>query len=198
MSCMCALYLSLNCLLLFQNQDGQLMMVLVTKGIEVRQRKAANISASYKSDDETDKHNYRLISLLSVPGKLTESMVASTITTHVPGQGLGNPHQWAFDAILHSILLRMNSPATFSQYSLAQRLSIRKQFLLPSNRRFFQHNRRISRTVLRVVTLLASVSSHGDDGNQKIFKRLAGLLRKIKTLNAQHIFWQISLPSACD
>ena len=61
------------------------MMVLVTKGIEVRQRKAANISASYKSDDETDKHNYRLISLLSVPGKLTESMVASTITTHVPG-----------------------------------------------------------------------------------------------------------------
>ena len=52
------------------------MMVLVTKGIEVRQRKAANISASYKSDDETDKHNYRPISLLSVPGKLTESMVA--------------------------------------------------------------------------------------------------------------------------
>ena len=73
-----------------------------------------------KSDDETDKHNYRPISLLSVPGKLTESMVASTITTHVPGQGLGNPHQWAFDAILHSILLRMNSPATFSQYPLAQ------------------------------------------------------------------------------
>ena len=174
------------------------MMVLETNSIEVRQRKAANISASYKSDDETDKHNYRPISLLSVPGKLTESMVASTITTHVPGQGLGNPHQWAFDAILHSILLRMNSPATFSQYSLAQRLSIRKQFLLPSNRRFFQHNRRISRTVLRVITLLASVSSHGDDGNRKIFKRLAGLLRKIKTLNAQHIFWQISLPSACD
>ena len=199
MLCMCALYLSLNCLLLFQNQDGQLMMVLVTNGIEVRQRKAANISASYKSDDETDKHNYRPISLLSVPGKLTESMVASTITTHVPGQGLGNPHQWTFDAILHSILLRMNSPATFSQYPLAQQLSIRKQFCraFPSNRRFFQRNRRISRTVLRVVTLIASVSSHGDNANEKIFKRLAGLLRKIKTLNAQHIFWQISLPSAC-
>ena len=71
--------------------------------------KAANISAPYKSDDETDKHNYRPISLLSVSGKLMESMVASTITTHVPGKGLGNPHQWAFDAILHSILLRMNS-----------------------------------------------------------------------------------------
>jgi len=51
-------------------------------------RKAANISALYKSDDKTDKHNYRPISLLSV--------VTSTITLHVTGQGLGNPHQWAY------------------------------------------------------------------------------------------------------
>ena len=53
--------------------------------------KAANISALFKRDDETDKHNYRPISLLSVPEKLMESMMASTITTHVTGQGLGNP-----------------------------------------------------------------------------------------------------------
>ena len=58
--------------------------------------KAAKISALYKSDDETDKHNYRPISLLSVPGKLMESVLASTITTHVTGQGLGNPHQRAY------------------------------------------------------------------------------------------------------
>ena len=58
--------------------------------------KAANISALYKSDDATNKHNYRPISLLSVPGKLMESVVASTITSHVTGQGLGNPHQWAY------------------------------------------------------------------------------------------------------
>ena len=45
----------------------------------------------FKRDDETDKHNYRPISLLSVPEKLMESMMASTITTHVTGQGLGNP-----------------------------------------------------------------------------------------------------------
>ena len=51
--------------------------------------KAANISVLYKKDDETDKHNYRPISLLRVPGKLMESMVASTIDTHVTGQGLG-------------------------------------------------------------------------------------------------------------
>ena len=92
-----------------------------------------------------------------------------------------------------------HSLATFSQYPRAKRLSIRETFCraFPSNCRFFQQNRRISRTVLRVITLLASVSSHRDDANEKIFKRLAGLLRKIKTLNAQHIFWQISLPSAC-
>lgn len=53
--------------------------------------KAANISALFKRDDETDKHNYRPISLLSVPEKLMESMMASTITTHVTGQELGNP-----------------------------------------------------------------------------------------------------------
>ena len=55
---------------------------------------AANISALYKKDDETDKLNYRPISLLSVSGKLMKSKVASTIVTHVAGQGLRNPHQW--------------------------------------------------------------------------------------------------------
>ena len=58
--------------------------------------KAANISALYKSDDETDKRPYRPILHLSVLGKLMASMVASTITTHVTGQELGNPHQWAY------------------------------------------------------------------------------------------------------
>ena len=32
------------------------------------------------------------ISPLRVPGKL----VASTVVVHVIGQGLGNPHQWAY------------------------------------------------------------------------------------------------------
>ena len=57
-----------------------------------------------------------------------------------------------------------HSLATFSQYPRAQRLSIREKFCraFPSNCRFFQRNRRIPRTVL------ASVSSHDDDGNEKI------------------------------
>ena len=57
--------------------------------------KAVNISALYKSD-ETVKHNYRPISLLSVPEKLMESMMASTITMLVTGQGLENPHRWVY------------------------------------------------------------------------------------------------------
>ncbi|PFX17833.1 putative RNA-directed DNA polymerase from transposon BS [Stylophora pistillata] len=36
------------------------------------------------------------ILLLSLPGKLMESMVASTTTMHVTEQGLGNPNQWAY------------------------------------------------------------------------------------------------------
>ncbi|KAL9952413.1 hypothetical protein ACROYT_G039663 [Oculina patagonica] len=45
--------------------------------------KLANVSSLYKSGDETDKHNYRPISLLSVPGKLMESCIGSIITTHI-------------------------------------------------------------------------------------------------------------------
>ena len=58
---------------------------------------AANISALYKKDDETDKLNYRPISLPSVLGKLMKSKVASTIVTHVAWQGLKNPRQWPYE-----------------------------------------------------------------------------------------------------
>ena len=45
---------------------------------------------------ETDKHNYRPISLLSVLGKLMESTCGVVNYYHAcHGQGLGNPHQWA-------------------------------------------------------------------------------------------------------
>ena len=40
--------------------------------------KTANVSALFKKDDETDKQNYRPISLLCVPGKLMEHAVATT------------------------------------------------------------------------------------------------------------------------
>ena len=67
--------------------------------------KGANISALYKRDDKIDKHNYRPSSLLRVPEKLMECMMASTITTHVTGQGLRNPHQWAYKKGHSTVLL---------------------------------------------------------------------------------------------
>ena len=58
--------------------------------------KRANVSAMYKKDDETNKQNYRPISLLSVPGKLMESSVATTVNAHVDKHGLGSCRQWAY------------------------------------------------------------------------------------------------------
>lgn len=48
-----------------------------------------NKNLSYE-DIETDENNCRPISLLHVSGKSMESVVLSTITEHVTGQGLGN------------------------------------------------------------------------------------------------------------
>ena len=58
--------------------------------------KSANVSSVYKSKDETDKLNYRPISLLCVPGKIMESCVATTITSHVSKHDLGNYNQWGY------------------------------------------------------------------------------------------------------
>ena len=58
--------------------------------------KAATVSPLYKKDDETDKHNYRPISLLCVPGKLMESSVASIVTTRVKDHDLISSQQWAY------------------------------------------------------------------------------------------------------
>ncbi|KAL9961450.1 hypothetical protein ACROYT_G030391 [Oculina patagonica] len=58
--------------------------------------KLANVSSLYKSGDETDKHNYRPISLLSVPGKLMESCIGSIITTHITNHDLRSGNQWAY------------------------------------------------------------------------------------------------------
>jgi hypothetical protein len=60
------------------------------------QWKNANISSLYKKDDETEKSNYRPISLLCVPGKLMETCVSSTITTHLEDHELSHSHQWAY------------------------------------------------------------------------------------------------------
>ena len=49
-----------------------------------------------KKDRETNKCNYRPISLLSISGKIMESAVASSIMSHISDNNLSNPHQWAY------------------------------------------------------------------------------------------------------
>lgn len=55
--------------------------------------KSANISPLFKKDDETDKQNYRPISLLCVPEKIMETFVASTVKTHMIDHDLASSHQ---------------------------------------------------------------------------------------------------------
>ena len=58
--------------------------------------KSANVSSLYQSNDETNKLNYRPISLLCVPGKIMESCVAVTVTSHIREHDLSDHHQWAY------------------------------------------------------------------------------------------------------
>lgn len=48
----------------------------------------ANFIPMNKKDHETDKCNYRPISLLSVSGKIMESAVASSIMSHISDNNL--------------------------------------------------------------------------------------------------------------
>ena len=165
------------------------------------QWKAVNISAPYKSDDETDKHNYRPISLLKCARKIDGGYGGVNYYHACPRTGTWEPspvgvwHNSSFHSALNEF------PGHFLPISTSKEALYKKVVLLSVSIKssiFPTYYRRISRTVLRAITLLASVSSHGDDGKEKIWKRLAGLIRKIKTLNMQHIFWQISLPSVRD
>ena len=59
--------------------------------------KIARIKAAFKKDDETDRDNYRPLSMLSVPGKIMEKCVNSIINTHMKNnQDLISANQWAY------------------------------------------------------------------------------------------------------
>ena len=60
------------------------------------QWKTARVSAAFKKGREEDRLCYRPLSMLSIPSKLVESCVASTITNHVVTQNLLDSRQWAY------------------------------------------------------------------------------------------------------
>ena len=60
------------------------------------QWKIARVSAAFKKGREKDRTCYRPLSMLSIPSKLMESCVASSITNHVVMQNLLDSRQWAY------------------------------------------------------------------------------------------------------
>lgn len=57
--------------------------------------KNSKVSAVYKKEDDTDKNNYRPISLC-IPGKIMETSVELTLTSHIRQHNLTINHQWAY------------------------------------------------------------------------------------------------------
>ena len=60
------------------------------------QWKIARVSAAFNKGRKEDRTCYRPLSMLSIPSKLMESCVASTITNHVVTQNLLDSRQWAY------------------------------------------------------------------------------------------------------
>ena len=59
--------------------------------------KTARLTPIFKKEDETDRENYRPVSILSVPSKLLESEVNDTIVDHVyQHNNLISDEQWAY------------------------------------------------------------------------------------------------------
>lgn len=55
--------------------------------------KKAKVSTIYKKEEDTDKNNYRSISLLCIPGKITETSITLTVTSNIQQHNLTNKHQ---------------------------------------------------------------------------------------------------------
>ena len=70
--------------------------------------KTADVIPMYKEDEETDKHNYLGISLLSAPGKLMESAETSTpdVLATSPNFMLSKLTVWCRDIFLHHTCAR--------------------------------------------------------------------------------------------
>ena len=59
--------------------------------------KIARLTPIYKKDDETERGNYRPVSLLSIPGKIMESIVNDALVKHVlQDNNLVSNRQWAY------------------------------------------------------------------------------------------------------
>ena len=66
-------------------------------GVVFQEWKTAKLTTVHKKDDETDRGNYRPLSILSVPSKILESCVNDAIVDHVLNSNrLVTDNQWAY------------------------------------------------------------------------------------------------------
>ena len=71
----------------------------IKRGVIFSSWKTARLAPIYKKDDETDIGNYRPVSLLSVPSKILESEIDSTLVQHIfKRNNLASDRQWAYRA----------------------------------------------------------------------------------------------------
>ena len=76
-----------------------LLRFSVEHGVIFSSWKTARLAPIYKKDGETDIGNYRPVSLLSVPGKIMESEINSTLVQHLfESNNLASDKQWAYRA----------------------------------------------------------------------------------------------------
>jgi len=70
--------------------------------------KIAKVRCIHKKGSRVKCENYRPISLLSLPGKLLEAMIASELDNHVYQHNLLSDHQWGFRKNRSPELLLLN------------------------------------------------------------------------------------------
>ncbi len=85
-----------ECAVALSRPLARLYNLSMKRGIVPNDWKCANVVPVYKSGDRSDPNNYRPISLLSIIGKVMESIVNDNVKKHLFGANLITKHQYGF------------------------------------------------------------------------------------------------------
>ena len=86
--------------------------------------KISKVKTTFKKGSQLDRGNYRPISLLSIPGKVLENIIANEIDGHfLQNPGIYNKHQWGFKKGRSPELLMLHPPETWKEVLDQRKLS---------------------------------------------------------------------------
>ena len=78
--------------------------------------KLSKVKTIFKKGSQLDRGNYRPISLLSIPGKVPENIIADEIDRHfLQNPGIYNEHQWGFKKGRSQELLMLHLTETWKE-----------------------------------------------------------------------------------